>query len=234
MAKQVAKEFGLLASFMPKPYTSAWGSGHHFNMSLENIETGANLFRDPNDPRGKGWSQIAYGFTAGIMKHARAIAAVANPTVNSYKRLTARLPDGSVTWAPIWAAYGDNNRSCMLRLPYNRPALENRGVDSAANTYLTSALMLAAGMEGIAKALDPGLPVEELTYDWAKVAPSPQASRLPRTLIEAVDAFEEDPLVHEVFPSQFVEAYVDMKRDEWDSFHGQVTSWERDRYLLDT
>jgi glutamine synthetase len=233
MAKQVAKEFGLLASFMPKPYTSAWGSGHHFNMSLENIETGANLFRDPNDPRGKGWSQIAYGFTAGIMKHARAIAAVANPTVNSYKRLTARLPDGSVTWAPIWAAYGDNNRSCMLRLPYNRPALENRGVDSAANTYLTSALMLAAGMEGIAKALDPGLPVEELTYDWAKVAPSPQASRLPRTLIEAVDAFEEDPLVHEVFPAQFVEAYVEMKRDEWDSYHGQVTAWERDRYLLD-
>lgn len=233
MAKQVAKEFGLAASFMPKPYTSAWGSGHHFNMSLEDVGTGQNLFRDVADVRGKGWSKVAYGFTAGIMRHAKAIAAVATPTVNSYKRLTPRLPDGSVTWAPIWAAYGDNNRSCMLRLPHNRPALENRGVDSAANTYLTAALMLAAGLKGIEEGWDPGDPVEELTYDWDRVAPSPQAVRLPRTLLEAVDAFEADELVREVFPARFVEDYVDLKRREWDEYHMQVTAWERKRYLMD-
>jgi glutamine synthetase len=229
VVKTVAARNNMHATFMAKPIHGENGSGMHVNQSL--TRNGENAFFDANDEL--QLSSSAYGYIAGVLEHLPAITAVANPTVNSYKRLTARLPDGSVTWAPIWAAYGDNNRSCMLRLPYNRPALENRGVDSAANTYLTSALMLAAGMEGIAKALDPGLPVEELTYDWAKVAPSPQASRLPRTLIEAVDAFEEDPLVHEVFPAQFVEAYVEMKRDEWDSYHGQVTAWERDRYLLD-
>ncbi|GAC1544137.1 MAG: type III glutamate--ammonia ligase [Acidimicrobiales bacterium] len=230
MVKQVAKEAGLLATFMPKPYTEAWGSGHHFNMSLEETDTATNVFRDADDVRGKGWSKTAYAFVAGIIRHARAIAAVANPTVNSYKRLTPRLPDGSVSWAPIYAAYGDNNRSCMLRLPRNRPAIENRGVDSAANTYLTGAIMLAAGMEGIRLGLDPGEPIEALGYD--SVAVGDGGVRLPRTLLEAVDAFREDPLVHEVFPAQFVSAYAEMKQGEWDEYHSQVSEWERAKYLL--
>jgi glutamine synthetase len=230
MVKQVAKQAGLLATFMPKPYTDAWGSGAHFNMSLTDIETGANLFRDPDDARGKGWSKEAYSFLAGIIRHARAIAAVATPTVNSYKRLSPRLSDGTISWAPIYAAYGDNNRSCMLRLPHNRPAIENRGVDSAANTYVTAALMLAAGREGIALGLDPGDPVEDQTYDWTGAQDG--AVRLPRTLLEAIEAFAEDPLVHETFPAEFVSAYVDMKVAEWDEYHREVTPWERDKYLL--
>lgn len=230
MVKQVAKQVGLVATFMPKPYTSAWGSGHHFNMSLEDMTTSVNLFRDADDARGRGWSKTAYSFVAGIIKHARAIAAVATPTVNSYKRLTPRLPDGTVSWAPVHAAYGDNNRSCMLRLPRNRPAIENRGVDSAANTYLTAAIMLAAGLEGVRLGLDPGDPIEDLTYDWR--TPPPTAVRLPRNLQEAVDAFLEDPLVHEVFPEQFVSAYADMKQGEWDDYHRVVSDWERDKYLL--
>jgi glutamine synthetase len=231
MARQVAKECGLLVTFMPKPYDSSWGSGHHYNMSLAEAETGENLFRDDGDHRGRGWSKAAYAFVAGILRHARSLAAVATPTVNSYKRLAPRLADGSVSWAPVWASYGDNNRSCLLRLPRNRPAIENRGVDSAANTYLTAALMLAAGLEGVAEGLDPGEPVETLTYDWTPS--STDAARLPRTLLEAIDAFEEDPLVHDVFPARFVQEYVEMKRTEWDSYHGQVTAWERRRYLLD-
>jgi glutamine synthetase len=230
MVKQVAKEAGLMATFMPKPYTSAWGSGHHFNMSIEDKATGVNLFRDADDARGKGWSKTAYSFVAGIIAHARAIAAIATPTVNSYKRLTPRLADGTVSWAPVHAAYGDNNRSCMLRLPRNRPAIENRGVDSAANTYLTAAIMLAAGLEGVTLGLDPGEPIEDITYDWRK-APA-GATRLPRNLQEAVDAFSEDPLVHQVFPAPFVAAYADMKQGEWDDYHRQVTDWERDKYLL--
>jgi glutamine synthetase len=229
MAKQVAKEVGLYVTFMPKPYTDAWGSGAHFNMSLEDVETGQNLFRDPDDARGKGWSKAAYSFVAGIVRHARAIAAVATPTVNSYKRLAPRLSDGSVSWAPTHAAYGDNNRSCMLRLPRNRPAIENRAVDSAANTYVSAAFMLAAGLEGIRLGLDPGDPVEDLTYDWTRGTDS---VRLPRTLLEAVEAFAEDPLVHEVFPASFVEAYVDMKHAEWDDYHRQVGEWERRKYLF--
>ncbi|MDQ1423639.1 MAG: glutamine synthetase [Acidimicrobiaceae bacterium] len=230
MAKQVAKQVGLMATFMPKPYTESWGSGAHFNMSLENAATGANLFRDPDDARGKGWSKQAYSFLAGIIRHARSIAAVATPTVNSYKRLAPRLADGTVSWAPVYAAYGDNNRSCLLRLPRNRPAIENRGVDSAANTYITAALMLAAGLEGIENNLDPGEPIEEATYDWDRTRG--KNVRLPRTLLEAIDAFDDDPLVHDVFPDQFVRAYVDMKRGEWDDYHRQVGVWEREKYLL--
>ena len=230
MVKQTAKQAGLVATFMPKPYTTGWGSGHHFNMSIADLETEANLFRDADDERGRGWSKLAYSFLAGIVHHAGAIAAIATPTVNSYKRLAPRLADGTVSWAPVWAAYGDNNRSCMLRLPRNRPAIENRGVDSAANTYLAAAFMLAAGLEGIREALDPGDPVDEMTYDWK--TPPPGSSRLPRNLLEAVDAFEADALTHEVFPAQFVAAYADMKRAEWDEYHAQVTDWERRQYLL--
>ena len=230
MVKQAAKEAGLVATFMPKPYTSGWGSGHHFNMSIADLNTEANLFRDADDARGKGWSKLAYSFVAGIMRHAAAIAAVATPTVNSYKRLQPRLADGTVSWAPVFAAYGDNNRSCMLRLPRNRPAVENRGVDSAANTYLAAAFMLAAGLEGIREGLDPGEPIDDITYDW-KSTPA-GANRLPRNLLEAIEAFDDDPLTHTVFPAEFVAAYSTMKRSEWDEYHAQVTDWERERYLL--
>lgn len=228
MVKQVAKQTGLVATFMPKPYSHAWGSGHHFNISLTD-DAGTNLFRDDGGP-GAGWTKTAYAFVAGVLRHAPAIAAVATPTVNSYKRLVPRLGDGSVSWAPVWAAYGDNNRSCMIRLPRNRPCVENRAVDSAANTYVAAAFMLAAGLEGIEEGLDPGDPFDGLAYD--RHAPRAGTTRLPRTLLEAIDAFADDPLTHEVFPERFVTDYVDMKRSEWDDFHSYVSAWERERYLL--
>ena len=138
------------------------------------------------------------------MRHAAAIAAVATPTVNSYKRLQPRLADGTVSWAPVFAAYGDNNRSCMLRLPRNRPAVENRGVDSAANTYLAAAFMLGGrASKASAEDLDPGEPIEDMTYDW-ETSRRRRASRLPRNLLEAVDAFEADPLTHGCSLPQFV------------------------------
>jgi glutamine synthetase len=234
MAKQIAKQVGLMVTFMPKPYTEAWGSGAHINMSLTDFESGRNLFRDPEDRRGRGWSKTAYGFTAGIMRHAPALAAICTPTVNSYKRLQPRLSDGTVSWAPTWAAYGDNNRSCLLRLPRNRPAIENRGVDSAANPYLAAAFLLAAGLEGVAEGLDPGDPIEDLTYDWTSSGPTGgdvTATRLPRNLLEAIEAFDADPLTQQVFPAQFVRAYVDMKVAEWDAYHTRVSEWERETYL---
>jgi glutamine synthetase len=234
MTKQIAKQVGLMVTYMPKPYTDAWGSGAHFNMSLTDVESGANLFRDPEDDRGRGWSKTAYGFAAGIMRHAPALAAICTPTVNSYKRLQPRLSDGTVSWAPTWAAYGDNNRSCMLRLPRNRPAIENRAVDSAANPYLAAAFLLAAGLEGVAEGLDPGDPIEELTYDWSKTGPQSgdvQAQRLPRNLLEAIEAFALDPLSAQVFHPEFVSAYTAMKVEEWETYHAQVSEWERETYL---
>lgn len=229
MVKQMAKDAGLFATFMPKPYTEAWGSGAHFNMSLVDVQSNENLFRDADDERGRGWSKVAYSFVAGILRHAAALAAVCTPTVNSFKRLQPRLSDGTVSWAPVWAAYGDNNRSCMLRLPRNRPAVENRGVDAAANTYLAAAFLLAAGLEGVVEGLDPGDPVEDMTYGW-RAAPV-GAVRLPRNLLEAIEAFDADPLAALVFPGSFKSTYVTMKLDEWNLYHAQVTDWERDYYL---
>jgi glutamine synthetase len=227
MARQVAKQAGLNVTFMPKPYTGCWGSGAHFNMSLSD-EAGNNLLPDRNDPRGMGWSRLTYNFVAGLLRHARSLAAVTTPTVNSFKRLTPRLGDGTVSWAPVFAAYGDNNRSCMVRLPRNRPCVENRAVDSAANAYLAAAFVLAAGLEGIEQGLDPGHPIGGRAYD----ATTAKGMRLPRNLLEAIDAFEEDPLTREVFPPRFVDEYVGMKRAEWDEYHAQVTDWERERYLF--
>jgi glutamine synthetase len=231
MIRQIAKRHGLAVTFMPKPYTEAWGSGHHYNMSLVSSETGANLMRDPADPRGMGWSATAYAFVAGLMRHADALAAIVTPTVNSYKRLNPKLADGTPSWAPVWSAYGEQNRSCMLRLPKNRPAVENRVVDSAANTYLAAAFSLAAGLDGIERGLDPGEPVDVALVD-TRVDPTLNAVRLPRNLLEATDAFARSELAGRVFPKRFVAEYVDMKYSEWHSYHSTVSDWERDRYLF--
>jgi glutamine synthetase len=230
MARQIAKRHGLAATFMPKPYTESWGSGHHYNMSFVSTSTGENLMRDSSDPRGLGWSGLAYSFAAGIMRHADALAAIVTPTVNSYKRLNPRLADGSASWAPVFSAYGVQNRSCMLRLPKNRPAIENRAVDSAANTYLAAAFILAAGLDGIERNLDPGDPVEVALLDTLP-DPTVNGVRLPRNLLEATDAFARSELATQVFPKRFVTEYADMKYAEWEQFHCVVTDWERERYL---
>lgn len=232
MARQIAKRHGLAVTFMPKPYTEAWGSGHHYNMSFESVSTGENLMRSDDDPRGIGWSPLAYSFAAGIMRHADALAAVVTPTVNSFKRLNPRLADGTASWAPVWSAYGVQDRSCMLRLPRNRPAIENRVVDSSANTYLAAAFMLAAGLEGIENSYDPGDPVDVALHDEDSARGS-NSVRLPRNLLEAVDAFAESDLARAVLPARFVREYAEMKYAEWESFHSTVTDWERTRYLYE-
>ena len=222
MVRQTAKECGLLATFMPKPFAELWGSGAHFNMSLEDADTGQNLFRAAPD---KTWQKLAFHFVGGVLRHARALAALSNPTTNSYRRLVPRLFDGNVSWAPTKVSWGYNNRSCMLRLPGNRPAIENRAVDSSANTYLAAAFMLAAGLEGIREEVDPGDPTDDLSYD-AKV------ETMPRTLIEAVAAFEKDPLVAKIFHERFVAEYIEMKTLEWERTQIEVTESERNAYLM--
>jgi glutamine synthetase len=223
MTRQAAKECGLLATFMPKPFENLWGSGAHHNVSLEDLTTGENLFRSGTGR--DSWQKPAYWFAAGVLRHAKALAALSNPTTNSYRRLTPRLADGNISWAPTKISWGYNNRSCMLRLPGNRPAIENRSVDSAANTYLVAALMLAAGLEGIRECRDPGEPSDDLSY-------TTKAETLPRTLIESVAAFESDPLVHEVFHERFITEYAEMKSAEWERNHAEVTDLERSAYLL--
>ena len=225
LLRSAAEETGAVVTFMPKPTAKAWGSGAHMNMSLEGPD-GTNLFVT-GAGRDRSWTPLARRFVAGLVRHAPALSALTCPTVNSYKRLVPTLTDGSASWAPVWAAYGYNNRSCMLRLPDNRPAVENRSVDMSANMYLAAALALAAGLEGIEEELDPGDPVTEDTSGWVTGAP-----HLPRTMAAAVDAFEADPLVAKALPAGFVSSYVDMRRREWEDYHRVVSSWEVDRYLF--
>jgi glutamine synthetase len=231
-ARAHAERVGGVASFMPKPSEEHWGSGAHFNMSLESAATGENLFRAPAEEEGgpPGWTPLARSFAAGVLRHAAALSAVSNPTVNSYKRLVGRLADGGTSWAPIWATAGDNNRSCMLRFPHNRPALENRAVDASANVYFAAALTLAAGLEGIREELDLGPFVEGAAYAIEEGVEN-RGQRLPETLLDAVRAFEDDALVRKVFPADLVDTYAASKRDEWRRFHEQVSEWERTYYL---
>ncbi|KAA3621065.1 MAG: glutamate--ammonia ligase [Proteobacteria bacterium] len=223
LLRQAAKECGYLVSFMPKPYSNLWGSGAHFNLGLyHGNDESHSVFRRGSDE----WTDEARSFTAGILKHAHALTAIANPIVNSYKRLVPRLVDGSVSWAPIKISYGYNNRSCMIRFPKNRPAIENRSADPASNPYLVSAFMLAAGLEGMREGLDPGEAADFLTYGVEDVP------ELPSTLNAAIDAFERDELTYKVFSEGFVRDYVETKRAEAENAHRNVMQYERDENLL--
>jgi glutamine synthetase len=224
MIHQVAKKHGLAVSFMPKPFANLWGSGAHFNMglySLSNPESSVLRLGD-SDVRGeREWSKESRYFIGGILKHARALTAITNPLVNSYKRLTPRLVDGSVSWAPIKIAYGPNNRACMIRMPENRPAIEVRNPDASANVYLAGAFLLAAGLDGIEHEVDPGPELADLASDHEEIP------RLPRTLLEAVDAFESNELAHRVFGENFIKDYSETKRNEWEKDHLPVSEAER-------
>jgi glutamine synthetase len=232
MVNAIAEEHGYFASFMPKPFKERTGSGAHYNISLANRASGWNLFEDPADPRGCGMSTLGYQFIAGVLRHARAICAVIAPTVNSYKRLIARGSMSGFTWAPIFVCYGNNNRTNMLRIPMNGPRVECRAADIACNLYLGAAMILAAGLEGIDQNLDPGEPHRENMY---LTSPEDIASQgiqtLPRTLGEAIDAFEADPLSEQVMGPLMRKTFIDFKRNEWLDYQSHVTDWERSRYM---
>jgi glutamine synthetase len=230
MAKHVARTLGCIATFMPKPFDQNFGSGAHVNMSLADLETGENRFEDDGDA--KGYSTLAYQFTAGILRHARAITAVACPTVNSYKRLIPVGHMNSITWAPVYQAFGYNNRTLMCRLPMNRRCTELRIADSASNFYLVMGLALAAGLDGIRNQLDPGEPVNDDTYTVGDERLAERGvHRLPRNLGEAVDAFEADDLARATFGDEFHASYVALKRGEWDAYNLVISEWEREQYM---
>ncbi len=231
MLKEAAKKFGAFATFMPKPFSDDFGSAAHHNISLADPATGANLFADPNDHRGVGYSELAYRFVGGMLKHAAAITAVTCPTVNSYKRLVGRGYMTMISWAPVYVRYGDNNRCLMLRLPGNRTCIENRAADVSQNMYLGVAMALAAGLEGIKEGIDPGEPTGDDMYVLSRDELTERGvESLPRTLLEAIRAFEVDPLSDQVF-GPLKKPYLELKYREWEEYHNIVTRWERDRYL---
>lgn len=232
MARRVAKQAGYDATFMPKPFGDRTGTGGHFNMSLADPKTGENLFRDDEDPRDIGLSEIGYQFIAGVLEHLPAICAITAPTVNSYKRLVTTGSVTGYTWAPVYISYGDNNRSHAVRVPTKSPRMEVRSVDLSVNPYLASAMFLGAGLEGIEKGLDPGDPIEENMWELSDEELEERGvDVIPRTLLEAVEAFEEDPITEKILGEAFCKEYAEFKRQEWWDWHHTVSDWELNKYL---
>jgi glutamine synthetase len=233
MAKHYAKEQGLLATMMPKPFADKTGTGAHFNMSLYDLKTGKNLFAcDPkDDPRGLGLTELGYQFIAGILKHGPALCAAFAPTVNSYKRLVRRGAMSYFSWAPVFNSYGSNNRTNSVRVPMGGGRCESRNADGAVNPYLAATLALAAGLEGIREKLDPGIPNEDNLYAMTEEERQQRGiDFLPQTLEDAVAAFAADPLVEKTLGKELRDEFVTYKSQEWQTYHLTVSQWEIDRY----
>ena len=175
---------------------------------------------------------MAYGFIAGILRHAPALTAVACPTVNSYKRLVVSGSMTGFTWAPVFMSYGRNNRTHMVRIPMTSPRVESRAVDPTCNPYLTAAMYLHAGLDGIEQELDPGDPINlDMYVQSQQTIDGLGIKTLPRTLLEAVEAFAADPLSERALGSELRDSFVELKTREWWDYHNHVSEWELRRYL---
>ena len=231
MVHTLAYERGLLATFMPKPFTHLTGNGCHFHMSLWDGET--NAFLDESDPL--GLSGMAYHFIGGLKKHARAYSAFTAPTVNSYKRLKVGTTTSGATWSPVWISYGYNNRTQMLRVP--APGrVEERTVDGSCNPYLAAAAILAAGLDGIENEVDAGEPNSENLFETPYDELISRGMRaLPGTLLESTQELERCQMMREALgrgrDEDIVDWYVGVKRREWNRYHEQVSPWEVNEYL---
>ena len=233
MAKHYAKEEGLIATMMPKPFADKTGNGAHFNMSLSNLETGANIFKcDPSDdPRGLGLTETGYHFIGGVLKHGRALCAAFAPTVNSYKRLVRRGAMSYYSWAPVFNSYGSNNRTNSVRVPAGGGRCESRNADGSVNPYLAAALVLAAGLEGVREKIDPGAPNEDNLYAMSESERTERGIEfLPQTLQEAVAAFAADPLIEQTLGRELRDEFIRYKSEEWEAYHLSVSAWEIERY----
>jgi glutamine synthetase len=220
---------------MPKPFAHLTGNGCHFHISL--WKDGENVF-DPaagEDPRGLGLSEAGYHFLGGLKAHAKAYIAVSAPTVNSYKRLRVGAPASGATWAPVYVSYGYNNRTQMLRIP--APGrIEDRTVDGSCNPYLAATAMLAAGLDGMERKLDPGDPNEENLYELSDEARAARGIELlPVNLLDATRELERDDVVRRALghtrDGDYVDYFIKIKRGEVQAAHEQITQWELDRYL---
>jgi glutamine synthetase len=228
-ASEIAHKMGLIASFMPKPFSNRTGTGAHFHLSLGD-GTSRNLFHDDSDKRGLGLSKTGYYFLGGLLAHARGLTALCAPSVNSYKRLVVGRALSGATWAPAYIAYGNNNRTCTVRVPYGR--LELRLPDGSCNPYLATIGILAAGLDGIANKLDPGEPNNTNLYDWSHEQLKEAGIKvLPQNLNEALDALEDDRVLTEAVGGELSHEFLRLKRMEWVEYQRHVSSWEVERYL---
>lgn len=224
--KTLAQRSGLHATFMPKPIFGIAGSGMHVNMSL--FKNGRNIFNDPDGV--KGLSKEAYAFIAGLLYHVKGIAAVTNPLVNSYKRLVPGYE------APCYIAWSASNRSALVRIPATRgngARLELRSPDPSCNPYLAMAVCLAAGLDGIEKGM---VPPAEITENIYAMTPAARKRRgiesLPGSLEEALNYLKKDKVIMATLGEHVATQYIAGKEAEWEEYRTRVSSWERDKYIM--
>ena len=228
-AHHIAEEEGLLFSMMPKPFADRPGSGLHFHLSLA-AEDGKQVFGDEKDSREVGLSPLAYHFMAGLLRHAPALTALCAPTVNSYKRLMCGQSLSGTSWAPAFIGYGNNNRTTVARVVYQR--IEWRLPDSSANPYLALAGVIAAGLDGIENSLEAGEPVNQDVYEMSDARRAELGLKiLPQNLGEAVAALQADTVLVAALGEDFVKEFVALKRAEWIEYSQHVSAWETARYI---
>ena len=226
MVKAMAEQQALRASFMAKPFAALTGNGCHTHLSLwgaaGTAHAGRNLFHDPAGEL--GLSPLAYHFLGGLIAHAPALCAITNPTVNSYRRLAAPPTTSGATWSPGGISYTGNNRTHMVRIPDNQ-RLELRLPDGSANPYLLQAAILAAGLDGIERQLDPGPRRDNDNY--ANPLGPGECRRLPADLGEALDAFVADTALRQALGEEFCSAYEHLRRRQWQRERGDISDAER-------
>ncbi|MFZ5634105.1 MAG: type I glutamate--ammonia ligase [Bacillota bacterium] len=225
VVRTIAQRHGLHGTFMPKPIFGINGSGMHCHQSL--FEGSKNAFYDPNGP--DGLSSAARHYIGGLMKHARALAAITNPTVNSYKRLVPGYE------APVYIAWSNRNRSPLIRIPAKRGAstrLELRNPDPACNPYLAFAAMLKAGLDGIKNKIQPPPPCDRNIYHMTGTEREELGiGSLPASLMEAMQELSGNEVIKSALGPHIYEKFIEAKTREWDSFRVQVHPWEVEEYL---
>ena len=222
MVKSVAEKHGLRATFMPKPFEGLTGNGCHAHISVWNRTGKKNVFADKK--MDLGLSAKGLNFLGGIVKHAKGMCAIPNPTVNSYKRINAPVTSSGATWAPNTVTWTSNNRTHMVRVP-GPGRFELRLPDGAVNPYLLQAVIIAAGLEGINKEMDPGKRHEINMYTEGHTVKN--APRLPLNLLDALREFDKDKTLKAALGEDVSAAFLKLKHQEWDRFTAHFTEWER-------
>lgn len=230
MVKSVAEKHGFRATFMPKPIEGLTGNGCHAHISVWDLDGTTNAFAgDAGGQIGEvGLSAQGGYFLGGIMKHAEALAAITNPTVNSYKRINAPRTMSGATWAPNTVTWTGNNRTHMVRVP-GPGRFELRLPDGATNPYLLQAVIIASGLSGIASKADPG-PRYDIDM-YAEGHTVTDAPKLPLNMLDAVRAFDADADLKSKLGDSFSTSYVKMKKQEWDAFTSHFSAWEKENTL---
>ena len=226
MTKTVAERHGFRATFMPKPIATLTGNGCHAHVSVWNKTGKINLMEDKKGEL--GLSKLAYHFIGGLLEHAESLAAITNPVVNSYKRINAPRTTSGATWSPNTVTYSGNNRTHMIRIP-DSDRIEVRLADGAANPYLLQAVLIGAGLWGVANKIDPGKRLDiDMYAEGHKVKNAP---KLPLNLLDALRAFQNNKIMRGILGAEFADSYLKLKMEEWNSYMQHFSEWERQNAL---